>query len=49
MQFHLYEMLGKGKYIETEGSRLAVACGWGPEQGVTANGHKVSSSMMEVF
>lgn len=37
IQFHLFEMSRKGKYIETE-SRLAVAWGWEGEQEVTANG-----------
>lgn len=50
VQFHLYEMPRKGKYVETESKkRSVVAWGWGWERGVTANRHKVSSGVMEMF
>lgn len=48
IQFYLYETSRKGKYIETE-STLVVAWGWEWEQEVTANGHKVSPGVMEMF
>ena len=38
---HLFEMSTKGKSIQVE-SRLAVARGWGWEEGVNANGQEQS-------
>ena len=40
IQFHLFEMSRKGKYIET-GSRLVVAWGWEGDQEVNPNGSTV--------
>lgn len=44
--FHVSEMPGKGKFIETE-SRSMVAYGWGWEWGLTENGQEGNSGWLK--